>query len=112
LPFKNAYHYEIKSSDDYSCAVIEDWTYKRKKYAIDIYYDNSDKEFLPNPFEIRFYKQEGNKSKVDYHAEIIEALESHDFKWNEDNHGFWLSEKDENKTYSALLELCSQLNTL
>lgn len=112
LPFKNAYHYEIKSSDDYSCAVIEDWTYKRKKYAIDIYYDNSDKEFLPNPFEIRFYKQEGNKNKVDYHAEIIEALESQDFKWNEDNHGFWLSEKDENKTYSALLELCSQLNTL
>jgi hypothetical protein len=112
LPFKNAYHYEIKSSDDYSCAVIYNWTFNRKKYAIDIYYDNSNKEFLPNPFEIKFYKQEGNKNRVDYHADIIEILESQDFEWKEDNHGFWLSAKDENKTYSALLELCGKLYTL
>lgn len=112
LPFKRTYYHEIKSSDDYSCAVVEGWTFKRKKYAICIYYNNNDTDFLKYPFEIRFYKQEGNKNKENYHTEIIEILESHKFEWIDDPYGFWLSEKDENKTYSVLVRLCTQLNTL
>lgn len=112
LPFKNADHNEIKNREDSSHAVIYNWSYKRKKYAIDIYYNSRNKNFLTNPFEIKFYKQEGHKDKTYYHTEIIDALESQHFEWNEESPGFWLSKIDENKTYSALLELCSQLNTL
>ena len=74
-PFNNLEHYEIRSSDDSSCALLDGWCHNRKHFAIDVYYDNNDKN-LPNPFEILFYKSKGIEKKEEYPNEIKLILNS------------------------------------
>ncbi|MEI7726512.1 MAG: hypothetical protein WCK09_15490 [Bacteroidota bacterium] len=111
LPFKNCWHYEVKSAEEYSCATVGDWSYERKQYAIDIYCDKVS-GFLKNPFEIRFYKPKGGNNKADFSSEIISILESLNFEFCIEPFGFWISEKNEEKTMSTIKILCSQLNEL
>ncbi len=112
LPFKGSWPYEVRSSDDLSFAILDDWCYNRIYYAIAIYYDTDNQDFATNPYEIKFYKTKGTNNSNDYPAEIKSILDSLKLKWDDENPGYWISGKTEEKTISIIKKLCSQLNSL
>jgi len=106
-PFKKAYHYEIRSSEDNSCAVLENWKYKDTTYAIDAYFNS-----LIEQFELKFYNINYFKEKDDFPPEVVAILESKKFEWNNVKSAFWLFEIKEYLVFELLKDLCSQLNNL
>jgi hypothetical protein len=112
LPFENAWHHEVRSSEEYSFAAIGGWSYKRKKFAIDIYYDSDNSTpILKLPYEIKFHKINANE-KVTYPAEIVQILKNNNFEWIDEYPGFWISVKSKLKAKRVIQNLCAELNQL
>lgn len=109
LPFTNFDHKEVRSSGEDSYAYLIGWKYQNKEFSISIYFDN-EKEFLPNPFEIKFSKVKGEKGQKEYPPNLIKVLKSNQFVWDNDTKGFWISEKSEQKTLTRIQGLCTALN--
>lgn len=110
-PFTRSWHHEVRSSEEYSCAKIDGWSFKKKRFAIDIHYDNHDPDFLKNPFEIRLYKKIDNH-KEKYPKAIIELMETLGYEWKSDFKGFWKSKKTKSKAIIELQNLCTELQNL
>ena len=93
--------------------MLDGWCHNRKHFAIDVYYDNNDKN-LPNPFEILFYKSKGIEKKEEYPNEIKLILNSLKFEWEDDkdSSGYWISEKTEEDTITVIKNLCKKLQGL
>jgi hypothetical protein len=94
-PFTKAWHYEVRSSEEDSCAVIDEWSFKKKKFAIEIYY-NSDSDLLKHPYEVYLYKIKANEREK-YPDEITNILEAHGFKWRSEFSGFGKSATTKSK---------------
>lgn len=110
-PFTRAWHHEVRSSEEYSCAVIDSWSFKKKRFAIDVYYDNTDPDFLKNPYEVRFYKIRANE-KENYPDEITSILNTHGFVWRDTFHGYWKSRTTKSQAKKLIQNLCTDLNNL
>ncbi|MDE5418474.1 DUF262 domain-containing protein [Labilibaculum sp. DW002] len=108
-PFKECWYYEVKSGDELSCVVLEDWTYQRKHFAMDVYYDAENKEFLT-----RFYKVKGNLFKTEYPSELESIVRSTGFEWDDEEttFGYTTRSKTEEETITLIKSLCSRLNNL
>jgi hypothetical protein len=109
-PFTKAWHYEVRSSEEDSCAVIDEWSFKKKKFGIEIYYDN-DSGLLKHPYEVYFYKIKANEREK-YPDEITKILEAHGFKWRSKFPGFGKSETTKSKAKKLIQNLCTDLNNL
>lgn len=110
-PFTRAWHHEVRSSEEYSCAVIDSWSFKKKRFAIDVYYDNTDPDFLKHPYEVRFYKIRANE-KENYPDEITTILNTHGFVWRDTFHGYWKSRTTKSQAKKLIQNLCTDLNNL
>ncbi len=110
-PFTNSWHHEIRSSEEYSCAKIDGWTYKKKRFGIDVHYDNHDLDFLKYPYEIRLYKKVNNE-KEKYPQAVIDLMEAMDYEWKPEFKGYWKSKKSKSKALDEIQNLCNKLNNL
>nr|WP_321405402.1 DUF262 domain-containing protein [uncultured Carboxylicivirga sp.] len=105
---------DVRGGSEYAHLTIDNWSYKRKTYSLSLYYDESSNEFLPNPFQIRFYKKsERNVAEEDYDKELLSKLFStFDFNDEKEWHGYWKSVKTLDEAKSLFYKLCSELDTL
>ncbi|MDY6894206.1 MAG: DUF262 domain-containing protein [Thermotogota bacterium] len=109
-PFTHAWYYEVRSSEEESCAVIDGWSFKRKRFAIDIYY-NSESVSLKYPYAVCFYKEKANE-RDKYPDEITNILKTHGFVWKSEFPGFCKSASSKSKTKKLIQNLCAELNNL
>lgn len=110
-PFTRAWHHEVRSSEEYSFAMIDGWSFKKKRYAIDVYYDDNDADFLKHPYEVKFSKTRANE-KENYPEEITSILNTHGFVWRSEIPGFWKSSTTKSKAKKLIQILCTELNNL
>lgn len=105
---------DVRGGSEYAHLTIDNWSYKRKTYSLSLYYDESSNDFLPNPFQIRFYKKsERNVAEEDYDKELLSKLFStFDFNNEKEWHGYWKSVKTLDEAKSLFYKLCSELDTL
>ena len=109
-PFTESEHYEVRSSEEESCAVINGWIFNRKSFAIDIYY-NTDLVSLKYPYAVCFYKEKANE-RDNYPDEITNILKTHRFVWKSDFPGFCKSASSKSKAKQLIQKLCAELNNL
>jgi len=109
-PFTGCEHYEVRSSEEESCVLIDGWVFNRKSFAIDIYY-NTDLVSLKHPYAVCFYKDKANE-RDNYPDEICDILETHGFVWKSEFPGFCKSASKKSKAKKLLQNLCADLNNL
>jgi hypothetical protein len=105
-PFAFLDYYEVRSSDDLPCIIINDFTH-RVNLGMYIVYDSEGKQF-----EVQFFKNKGNKKLEDYPDEIVSAAEESGFTWNEEYLIFTANGKRDSDTIAIVKDLCSRLKEL
>lgn len=110
-PFTQAWHDEVRSSEEYSCAVIDGWSINKNRFAIDVHYDENDPGFLKHPYEVRLYKTESNE-KVNYPNEITFIVNTHGFVWRDKLPGYWKSATTKSTAKKLIQNLCNALINL
>jgi hypothetical protein len=103
-PFTSIKPISVRSSDDYSFVLLEDWCYKKKYYCIKIYHDET--------FIIEFEKEKGLKDKSEFSKDITELLQYNKLKWDEDDNAYYIEKDTESSTIAVITKLCKGLNQL
>jgi len=109
-PFTQAWHKEVRSSEEYSFALITGWIYHNKKYVIDVYYNN-DTDPLTYCYELKFQKENTNEIR-EYPIEICEILNNNGFEWDDEFPGYWIKAKLRSKAKKIIREICAEFNNL
>lgn len=107
LPFGYVNHLEIKSTEEVSGILIDDWCYKRKYYQFEIY-----KSHDTNKYFIVFNKSKGDKKQSDYDVNIAKILENHKLTWDDNFNIYSYALSSETKVITLLKVICSELNNL
>ncbi len=106
-PFSKCSYYAVKGGDDTACAYIHGWTYKKKRFEFNIYFDNE----ANKPFKVWFCKSRGTNEYENYPKDVRTSLESLKYKWMP-KEGYLISAKTEKKAVNLIKKLCSELNIL
>jgi hypothetical protein len=110
-PFKTSWYYEVRSSDEFCVIILTGWKYQKSDYAFEIQFDTGDKDFLPNPYEIRFLKRYNN-ARENYSDDIVKILIAEQFEWKSSYLGFWKSVETDREVITLLLEICAEFQNL
>lgn len=106
----NLKYQDVRGGGEFAHISISDWEYKKKTYALHLYYDENKDSFQPYPFEIRFFITSGDKEKGQYDGVLIsELLEGFDFDDDENWHGYWHSLETFDKAERFFLSFCNKL---
>ena len=105
IPF-NVDYKEVKSIEHDPYIVFNDFCYIRIYYKITIHYCNDDG--LPNPYEIAFFKSNGENHPEEYSHDIKEILSKLGFEWYENYKGYF----NTFDTCEELMENLKQLNDM
>ena len=101
-PFKRLWIYEASASEDFSCAVIDRWDFRDKRYAMDMYYRTKHKSYY-----IKFYNCEDKRIS----NTIQKILNSFNFI-KKKGEGPYLQFSTENKTLNGVKKLVKEFNKL
>lgn len=113
-PFLTSDHEEVRSGDDDSFALLNNFCLNRINYSLKIYFDEISDSF-PNHYQIRFEKSKGDKSIGEYVNSIRDILKKCNFEWydeNEERIGFWVTEKTDSDSSDTIKHLCKLLNEI
>jgi len=105
MPFKNIWHNSVKSVNDDSCAVMDDWKLGLNNFALDI-------RFLSktNEYEMRIFDRNSNN----INEKVINKFNDHGFqstdKYEDDS--YIIKFKDDQKAYSFLVSFCSKIKNI
>lgn len=106
-PFTQQNYYPINSKEYDFCISLMGWSYKDKKYDLDI-------SFYEGQFCIDFYKLGSEKEETHYADEIKAILTDLEFQWGklEGWQGYVLFKNTKEETFESLTHLCERLTTL
>jgi hypothetical protein len=104
--FNKIEHVEVRSSEEYSYILFDDFCLNRIYYSMEVYYDKPTDVFK-YPYQIRFVKTKGNSDISAYPNEISDELKKHNFFWHDDAdwRGFWLTKETEAKTMEVIKKI-------
>ncbi|MBI9061965.1 MAG: DUF262 domain-containing protein [Marinilabiliaceae bacterium] len=83
------------------------------EYELHLHYDNTNKIFLPNPYELKFFiKNEEFNFENKYPQQVKESIEDAGLSWkNEENvEGYWSSAQTDDETFKVFKKVCQALN--
>jgi hypothetical protein len=101
---------DVRGENENAHLSICDWKFKRKTYSLELYYDESKDSFMPNPFEIRFFKTEGKMTEDQYDDELkSDLLKGFSFHNDADWRGYWFSVKTIDAARSFILKFSEKL---
>ena len=106
-PFKECISVPVKSSWEHSFALFSGSIVNSHEFRIEVYYDY-EKEFLPNPYQIRFYTKDN--IQFDKYPQLIKEIAAKlDMIQKDEDHwyGYWQSFKTEEEAIMGIKEICS-----
>jgi hypothetical protein len=104
--FKQIEHVEVRSAEEFSYLLFNEFCLKRINYSIEVYYRKPNAVFK-HPYQIWFVKSKGNNDQSAYPDEIIDELQKLNFSWYQDSEwaGFFITKVSEKEVKEIILKL-------
>lgn len=102
-PFSDLFYHDVRTRDEYSCVVINEWSHNYNNYAIDI-------RFIERKYEVRFF----NRKKNYIESEIVECLVNEGMIESEiyNDVSYLIKIEDDDNIIAFIKRLCNTLQDL